>query len=69
MIRAGKCATNAVGNPYNFTFSHDKKAFYCSELIYWAYACTCRWLNSYPDKGIIIPNSIYESKDLWEVVR
>jgi len=68
MIRAGKCAINTVGNPYNFTFNHDNNAYYCSELIYRAYACSCRWLNSYLEKGIIIPNSIYESKDLWEVV-
>ena len=63
-----------VGYPYNYTFLHGMKAFYCSELIYWAYRLACHHLPQKQEmerrvRGRILnPQAIFESKDTWETV-
>lgn len=36
--QAGILAAQQVGKPYDFEFAEGGKAFYCSELVYWAYS-------------------------------
>jgi hypothetical protein len=65
-----------LGYPYNFRFMPGGKAFYCAELVYWAYYNSCnsresfageiRELNRAIDGKILNPQEIYESKDCWE---
>jgi hypothetical protein len=63
-----------VGYPYNFTFLHGRKAFYCTELIYWAYMQACRDLPEYLEMDkkingkILNPQVIYESQESWQTV-
>ncbi len=63
-----------VGYPYNYTFLHGMKAFYCSELIYWAYRLACHHLPQRHEmerrvRGRILnPQAIFESKDTWQTV-
>jgi len=63
-----------VGYPYNYTFLHGKKAFYCSQLIYWAYMLACRHLpqrqvmNQQLRGKILNPQAIFESRESWQTV-
>lgn len=63
-----------VGYPYNYTFLHGMKAFYCSELIYWAYRLACSHLPQRREMeqrvrgGILNPQAIFESKEYWQMV-
>lgn len=68
-------AKRVVGFPYNFTFQHRRKAFYCSELIYWAYlqACrelpVCREMDRDVSSRILNPQVIFDSANRWQVVQ
>jgi len=68
MVKASNHAIEAMGIPYNFTFNHENKAFYCSQLVHWAYQLSVRRNISSTNRKIIIPNSLYEARDQWEVV-
>lgn len=63
-----------VGYPYNYAFLHGIRAFYCSELIYWAYRLACHHLPQRHEMerrvrgGILNPQAIFESKDHWQTV-
>ncbi|MBP6977519.1 MAG: YiiX/YebB-like N1pC/P60 family cysteine hydrolase [Bacteroidales bacterium] len=63
-----------IGYPYNYAFLHGIRAFYCSELIYWAYRLACHHLPQRQEmerrvRGRILnPQDIFESKDIWQTV-
>ena len=63
-----------IGFPYNFTFLHGRKAFYCTELIYWAYMLACRDLPARLEMDkkingkILNPQVIFESRNSWQTV-
>ncbi len=78
MLKASRYVLGVVGYPYNFSFRQYSKSFYCSELVYWAYARSCSMtgadnkyfhtITSFLDGRIIIPQHFTESSDLWEAV-
>ena len=78
MQKASNYVVEVVGYPYNFSFRQYTKSFYCSELIYWAYARSIRLngnnnkyyqiITKFLDDSIITPHHFTETKNLWEVV-
>ncbi len=74
MEAACRYVQRVVGYPYNFTFMHGRKAFYCSELIYWAYLQACRHLPEREEMHqkvngkILNPQVIFESRNNWQTV-
>jgi uncharacterized protein YycO len=74
MIKACERAGEALGYPYNYLFRQDSKAFYCSQLICWAYSddvsiSLSKMVIKFSDEpGIIYPHHLFNSRSLWEVV-
>lgn len=78
MKQAGEYAQKVIGCRYNFNFRPSKNAFYCSELVYWAYAKTCNWydakssissdINDFISGNPVQPQRIFDSRQMWALI-
>lgn len=73
--KAVALALKQAGKPYDYEFdfqASDNKAFYCAELVYWAYKETVpSWafeLRSRFGQPTVTPQDFYDAKGYWRVV-
>jgi uncharacterized protein YycO len=72
-IDAALIATRQIGKPYDYNFEPNEKAFYCAELLYYAYRTATKDTSPFIRRTVmgvqtVLPNDYYEAKSKFELI-